>query len=98
MKACIAKQQLPFPPTAPAEKLGTAPVYKQHHELTSSYTDPNSADRGRLSPAWCTVQPWCPPDVAYPEVNPAVLNEVFEFESRKSSMPFKQALENTKMP
>ncbi|KAL7394145.1 hypothetical protein ABVT39_021374, partial [Epinephelus coioides] len=51
MKACIAKQQLPFPPTAPAEKLHTPPVYKQHHELTSSYTDPNSANRGQLSPA-----------------------------------------------
>ena len=55
MKACIAKQQLPFPPTAPAEKLGAAPTYKQHHELTSSYTDPKSADRGRLSPARCAV-------------------------------------------
>lgn len=43
MKACIAKQQLLFPPSAPAEKLHTECIYhacvyyKQHHELTSSY-------------------------------------------------------------
>lgn len=69
MKAHIGRQQLRFPPTAPAEKLHT----ERHHFL------PNS-QRSEVS-SWRPAQSsWCRPDAVYPEVNPPGLNNVSEFE------------------